>query len=144
MPFPKTKAKKKATLTITKVQKAFNDAIRERDGRCTINHGSCSGNLECSHFFPVGANSTLRFYPGNAYTQCSSAHFEHHNRNPLIYVSWMKANKADDLEWMQSVRSRASVRYNQGTLRDIYALCKGGQMQMLKEYIEDLNGGRVI
>jgi hypothetical protein len=147
MPFPKPKAKKKTTLTITKVQKAFNDAIRERDGQCTIAgkdcHGYCSGHLECSHFFPVGANSSLRFYPGNAYAQCSSAHFEHHNRNPMIYVSWMKETKADDLEWMQSVRSKASVRYNQGTLRDIYAFCKSGKMQELKEYIEELNGGRV-
>jgi hypothetical protein len=144
MQFPKPKPKKKTTLTIKKVQDAFNEAIRRRDARCTIDHPCCAGNLECSHFFPVGANTSLRFYPGNAYTQCSSAHFEHHNRNPLIYVSWMKEYKADDLAWMQSVRGKASVRYNQSVLMDIYKMCRAGDMNELTRYIEDLNGGRFV
>ena len=143
MAFPKPKPKKKTTLTVTKVQKAFNEAIRARDQRCTIDHGQCSGNLECSHFFPVGANSTLRFYPLNAYTQCSSAHFEHHDRNPLLYVNWMKANHYDDIEWMQSVRGKASIRYNQSTLKDILDMCNRGHLEHLTLYIEELNGGRV-
>ena len=136
------KKKHKPKLSITKVQKAFNEAIRARDEACTIMHGDCSGNLECSHFYPVGSNGGLRFYPGNAYTQCSSAHFAHHNRNPLLYVRWMQELHSDDLDWMESVRGKSIVRYNQVTLGQIYLMCKSNDIEQLKNFIENINGGR--
>jgi hypothetical protein len=128
----------KQKLTAAKVQKLFNEAIRKRDNGC-INKGECSGNLECSHFYPVGGNSGIRFHPDNAHTQCSRHHFDHHNRDPLMYVRWMERYKPEVLEKLEIMRHNA-IRYNQSTLREIKALCKSGDLDTLRELIESLHG----
>ena len=125
-------------LTKKKVQDTFNEAIRKRDGRCTYDlPHNCSASLQCSHFFPIGSNDALRFYPPNAWTQCAAIHMEHHNRNPLVYVRWMEENFASSLEYMESVRKR-TVKYSQPVLKDIYALCREGKIEALTAYIENL------
>lgn len=131
----------KTKLTAKKVQIAFNKAICERDKQCTISTADCAGRLECSHFFPVGGNGGLRFYPGNAYAQCSGHHLTHHNRDPLMYAQWMQKNHKADLEWMESVRGKP-VQYTQPVLRDIQNMCKDGLLTALTLYIEELIGGR--
>lgn len=71
---------RKNKIPIAKVQDAFNAAIRRRDGRCMIkDYEPCEGQLECSHFYSVGSTPSLRFYPPNAYAQCSKHHWRHHN-----------------------------------------------------------------
>ena len=125
---------RKKGLTTSKVQTLFNRAIIERDRACMVRNGDrCSGQLQCSHFYPVGGNSGLRYYPYNAYAQCAGHHLAHHNRDPKFYAEWMMKNHPEELEWMESVRGKA-VRYSQYVLTDIYAhLCA-----------DDLEGVRMI
>jgi len=115
---------RKKGLTLSKVQTLFNRAIIERDRQCMVQNGDrCSGQLQCSHFYPVGGNSGLRFYPYNAFAQCAGHHLAHHNRDPKFYAEWMMKNHPEELEWMDSVRGKP-VRYNKFVLTDIYAhLC---------------------
>jgi hypothetical protein len=123
-------------IKISKVQTLFNEAIRRRDGSCVM-AGPHSGNLECSHFFTVGGNGCLRFYPHCAHTQCTSHHVaEFHHGNALPYVRWMQVNVAK-LDWMEDVR-KTIIRYSQPNLRQIAEYCRTDQLGQLAEYIEDL------
>ena len=86
---------RKHKISLDKVQKAFNDAIKRRDCRCMIkDYEPCYGQLECSHFYTVGANPSLRFYPPNAYAQCQKHHWNHHNKKESaeVYEQWMHEN----------------------------------------------------
>lgn len=122
------------------VQKAFNRAVVRRDKTCRVGDGSpCAGDLQCSHFFPVGGNSGLRFYPANAYAQCAAHHFSHHNRDPAFYHVWMAANAAGELEWMERVRGR-SVRYTQAILREIMRACDADDLDAVAAIVRGLYG----
>ena len=125
-------------IRISKVQEAFNKAIVRRDRGCVIADDTpCSGQLQCSHYFPVGGNSSLRFYPFNAYTQCASHHLAHHNRNPLFYTEWMQRNMMEELCWMESVRGK-SVRYSQAVLGAIYTACMNDDLDVVRTIVRGL------
>ena len=129
---------KKKKLSITKVQEAFNKAIVRRDSACMVKNDSpCSGQLQCSHFFPVGGNSGLRFYPYNAFTQCASHHITHHNRDPLFYAEWMQIHCPEELKWMESVRG-LPVRYTQAVLMEIYQACMNDNLFEVQRIVRGL------
>ena len=125
--------------TIQQVQKDFNRAIVRRDGFCRVqDHRTlCKGILQCSHFFPVGGNSCLRFYPYNAFAQCAGHHLTHHNRDPKFYTEWMLEFYSLELDWMDSVRGK-NLRYNQEVLEKISNFCKKDKLQELAEYIKEI------
>jgi hypothetical protein len=134
------KKKKAKKLTVTKVQDAVNKAIRERDEYCMIGDGvhTCKGILTASHYYPVGGNSTFRFYPPNIHAQCLSHHGIHERRQePFFYRRWMQEHYPDDLEFMET-HWNAQVRYSQPVLRDIYDLARRGALDELTEYIRAL------
>lgn len=135
----KSSKKRSSKITLAKVQKEFNAYVRRRDDDCLIkDHKTCcKGDLNASHFFPVGGNSGLRFYPFNCFGQCAGHHISHHQRNPLFYVEWMQEKYPEELEWMESVRGK-SVRYNQDVLKTIFSLCREGDTEGLKSFIRSL------
>lgn len=132
------KKPKKKKLKITKVQTAFNRLIRERDGRCVTADGSCAGRLECSHFYPVGGNGSLRFHPKNAHGQCTKHHMDYHNRDSRTYNLWME-NNVECLKMLDWLRTR-TIKYSQPVLRDIYRFCTEGNLKELEEYINTMGG----
>lgn len=130
---------RKNKLKVSKVQVLFNQAIIRRDERCII-YGN-NHHLQCSHFYAIGGNSCLRFYPHNAHAMSAKAHIDHHNRDPLMYAEWMQTYKPEELAWMKSVRGK-TIRYNQAVLADIAYYCTADLLDELAEYIEGLLGGR--
>ena len=125
-------------IRISKVQEAFNKAIIRRDMGCMIkNETPCSGQLQCSHYYPVGGNSCLRFYPFNAYAQCAGHHLAHHNRDPLFYTQWMQLNHPKELYYMESVRGKC-VRYTQLVLNEIYTKCQADDLDGVAEVVRGL------
>lgn len=136
----KPKVSKKGKLTAAKVQPIFNAAIRRRDGGCVMIHSDHRGNLEASHFFAVGSNSALRFYPPNVHCQCSKHHVaEYHNDNPMPYVDWMQEN-VTQFVWMERNRKK-SIRYTQEVLQKIRMLSETDNLSELQTYIEELING---
>jgi len=132
--FPK-KQRKVRKLTIAKVQQEFNAAIRRRDHSCVMYHSEHSGPLQSSHFFTVGANSALRFYPPCAHTQCMKHHYsEFHHDNPMPYARWMQEN-VPEFAWMEDNRKR-EIKYNQQVLEEILAYCLSDNLIELGFYIE--------
>ena len=128
----------KKKISVSKVQEAFNKAIVRRDSRCMVKNDSpCSGQLQCSHFFPVGGNSGLRFYPYNAFTQCAGHHMSHHNRDPLFYSRWMQTHCPEELSWMESVRG-IPVRYSQVVLGEILDACKSDDLDEVRKIVRGL------
>lgn len=96
----------------------------------------CSGHLEASHFYAKGGNGGLRFYPPNVHGQCSKHHFDWHNRDQLTYTTWMQRN-CEQLEWMAGIRSRPA-KYSQAILKDIYYMCRNGELEKLTNYIRNI------
>ena len=130
--------KKKRKIKTAAVQREFNAMITRIGKRCWVKDETpCSGPLQCSHFFPVGGNGGLRFYPFNAFAQCAGHHIAHHQRNPLFYTRWMQLNYPDELEWMESVRGR-TVRYTQEVLENILFMCRENKVWELRDYIRSL------
>lgn len=125
-------------ISIEKVQQAFNAAIKRRDRRCMVrDYEPCEGELECSHFFTTGASPALRFYPQNAYAQCSKHHWNHHhlcNRN--TYSDWMWENHVDDIEIMRELRNRY-IKYTDELKAKIIRLCNEDRLDELKTLIEE-------
>lgn len=84
MKFPKpkkVKVKRKASrkpIAIMKdnLQRIFNKYIVLKDGQC-ITCGS-RYNLQCSHYFSVGAAPSIRYNEINAHCQCSGCHQGYH------------------------------------------------------------------
>lgn len=132
----------KKHIGLSKVQQAFNKAIVRRDGHCRIQDGAgcCAGGLQCSHFFPVGGNSGLRFYPYNAFCQCAGHHFTHHSRDPVFYYHWLKRTYPDELAWMTKVRG-TPVRYSQSILYQIYESCSADDLDAVRSIIRGLLRG---
>lgn len=125
-------------LTAKKVQVEFNKAIVRRDLTCMVRDANpCSGQLQCSHFYPVGGNSGLRFYPYNAWCQCAGHHFSHHGRNQRFYNKWMEQHCSEELEWMESVMGKP-VRYTQIVLRDIMDACKRDDLDSVRDIVRGL------
>lgn len=128
----------KKKISVSKVQEMFNKAIVRRDSRCMVKNDSpCSGQFQCSHFYPVGGNSGLRFYPYNAFTQCAGHHMSHHNRDPLFYSKWMQIHCPEELAWMESVRG-IPVRYSQVVLGEILAACKADDLEEVRRIVRGL------
>jgi hypothetical protein len=130
-----TKAKKK--LTTKKVQEAVNAAIRRRDGTCMVRDGRhpCNGILTASHFYAVGGNGSVRYYPGNIHAQCLGHHGIHErNQDPVFYHAWMLANHPDELEFIERARGRV-LKYDQETLHTIKDLADADRLDELAAYI---------
>lgn len=122
-------------IPITKVQDAFNAAIKRRDCRCMIkDFEPCCGVLECSHFFTVGSSPSLRFYPLNAYAQCSRHHQNHHAGGTL-YSDFMMDFHQVDLDKMLSMKNRI-IKYTDDLKRQIIKLCNEDNLLELKSLIE--------
>jgi len=135
---PKKGKKKTKKLSRVEVQAAVNAAIRRRDGRCVVTDDkhACAGHLTASHFYSVGGNGCLRFYPPNIHTQCFGHHGIHErNQDPVFYHYHMIANHLEALEFMDGTRGSV-VKYDQETLRHIKELADGDCLDTLREYIE--------
>lgn len=131
---------KKSKIKLSTVQTAFNKAICLRDKVCRVHDGTpCKGVLQCSHFYPVGGNSGLRFYPFNAFGQCAGHHLSHHNRDPLMYARWMESHYPEELKWMEAVRG-IPVRYSQQVLAEILDTCREGNLALVRTIIRRLYG----
>jgi hypothetical protein len=126
---------RKHKIPISKVQDAFNSAIKRRDGRCLIkDYEPCCGTLECSHFFTVGASPSLRFYPLNAYTQCSRHHFKHHQGGSL-YADFMMDFHQSDLDKMLGMKHKI-IKYTDELKSKIIKFCNEDNLAELKTLIE--------
>lgn len=130
-------------ISLDKVQEAFNAAIKRRDRRCMIRDFTpCCGALECSHFFTVGSSPALRFYPSNAYAQCSYHHWKHHNvkgwsdENYDRYFEWLEEEHREELEKMSALRHRY-IKYTDELKMEIISLCSADKLDELKELIEE-------
>lgn len=133
---------KKKKIKITDVQREFNRAIVRRDKMCKVrdNYSSCAGSLQCSHFYTVGGNSALRFFPCNAHTQCAGHHIRHHHHDPLFYARYMQAQHAEDLQLMERLRGKV-CRYSQDVLERIFDFSKNDELKKLQNYIIELLEG---
>lgn len=136
---PKAKKKKVKKLTCAKVQEAVNAAIRRRDGTCIVRDGrhECAGNLTASHFYSVGGNGCLRFYPQNIFCQCFGHHGIHErNQDPVFYHAWMLENHPGALQFMESVRGKV-IKYDQETLRTIKTYADADELEHLYDFITE-------
>lgn len=123
-------------ISLTKVQKAFNAAIKRRDCRCMVrDYEPCGGQLECSHFFSVGSSPSLRFYPPNAWTQCQKHHWNHHNKGVPFYMEWIGYYHFMEWQLMESLRHRY-IKYTDDLKAEIIRLCNADKLDELKELIE--------
>ena len=128
---------RKNKISLDKVQEAFNAAIKRRDCRCMIkDYEPCTGQLECSHFFSVGSSPSLRFYPPNAYTQCSGHHWKHHNKKEPFYEEWMYLRHFDDCMNMGTLRTRY-IKYTDDLKAEIIRLCNADRLDELQDLIEE-------
>ena len=132
---------RKNKISLDKVQEAFNSAIRRRDMRCMIrDYEPCCGQLECSHYFTVGSSPSLRFYPLNAWTQCSLHHHYHHTKwvacDMWSYTRWLQDNHSKDYLWMTSHKCRY-IKYTDDLKAEIIRLCNADKLDELKELIEE-------
>ena len=131
---------RKHKISLDKVQKAFNDAIKRRDNRCMVKDVEpCFGQLECSHYFTVGGSPSLRFYPPNAYTQCQKHHWNHHNKREAFFVNvyyhWMIDYHREDMAKMNILRFKF-IKYTDGLKAEIIRLCNEDRLDELTELIE--------
>lgn len=122
--------------SIEKVQTAFNAAIKRRDCHCVVHdYEPCYGELETSHFFTVGGNPSLRFFPPNAYCQCQKHHWKHHNVSERTYVEFMENEHSEDLEYMRYARNRF-IKYTDDLKAEIIKLCNADKLDELTELIK--------
>ena len=120
-------------ISLSRVQEAFNSAIKKRDGICRVRDFSpCCGSLECSHYFSVGAYPTLRFYPKNAYAQCACHHRLHHS-GKKFYTEWIQEQPF--FEKMSAMKNRY-IKYTEELKAMIITLCNSGRLDELAELIE--------
>lgn len=132
---------RKHKISLDKVQNAFNSAIKRRDCRCMIrDFEPCYGELETSHYFTVGANPSLRFYPPNAYAQCQKHHWKHHNvwtygDNFISYQGWLEEHHKQDLKEMELLRHRF-IKYTDDLKAEIIRLCNEDKLDELTELIK--------
>ena len=124
-------------IPLNKVQEAFNAAIKRRDGRCMIqDYEPCCGQLECSHFYTVGACPSLRFYPLNAWTQCSRHHLNHHTAvGSRHYAMFMATEHLEEMKSMQPMKHKF-IKYTDELKAEIIRLCNADKLDELKELIE--------
>jgi len=128
-------------IPIDKVQEAFNSAIKRRDGRCMVrDYEPCCGELECSHFFTTGASPALRFYPMNAWTQCSKHHQRHHtlwkHDDPWNYKRWIMLDHFVEFDWMYRHRN-SFIKYTDELKAEIIRLCNADKLDELQKLIEE-------
>lgn len=123
-------------ISITKVQTAFNDAIKRRDGFCMVrDFEPCCGQMECSHYFKVSTYPALRFHPMNAWTQCSKLHWNHHNLDVKFYDEWMSHNLLPEKTKLTLVKRRF-IRYTDSLKAEIIRLCNEDKLDELQRLIE--------
>lgn len=135
--FPKKK-KAPPRLTPAKVQLILNKAIVRRDRYCVMD-GEHSEKLEASHFFTVGANGSMRFYPPNVHCQCHKHHSEYHNDSAIPYVLWMESN-IDEMEYMQKNRKK-TLHYSQSMLYSIKEMSERDDLDGIQVLIESMLEG---
>ena len=131
---------RKHKISLDKVQQAFNAAVKRRDGRCMVkDYEPCCGELECSHFFTVGASPALRFYPYNAWTQCHKHHHYHHTKwkhdDPWTYKRFIMLDHITEFDWMFKHNHRY-IKYTDELKAEIIRLCNEDRLDDLKILIE--------
>jgi len=134
---PKKGKKKTKKLSVVKVQAAVNAAIRRRDGRCVVTDDKhpCAGHLTASHFYSVGGNGCLRFYPPNIHTQCFGHHGIHErNQDPVFYHDFMISIHLNALAFMEKARGSV-LKYTQEVLHVIKDLAEKDELETLELYI---------
>ena len=131
--YPKKK-RGPAKLTAAKVQPFFNHAIVAAE-RFSVLSGS-KDSLQCSHFFPVGGNGSLRFYPPNAHAMTAGEHIHFHNRDVLPYTEWMQEH-VPELEWMKRAKGK-TIKYTQSLLAYILGASKRGEVALIESVIKEL------
>jgi cytochrome c553 len=131
------KIKRVKKLRTPAIQSLFNKAIVDRDGKCVICRKT--ENLQCSHFYTVGAHSGIRFRPWNANTMCAGCHLKHHNADPYMYVRWYENHFPERLKWLTSIKNN-SIRYSQFNLGVIKNILKEKNMDELTDCIHLLIG----
>ena len=126
------KKKKWKKLTPLKVQESFNQAVRERDGKCV----SCGKieNLQSSHFFAVKGSGSIRFHPKNAHAQCAGCHIEWHNRNCMPYFRYCN----DNIEGFSKIEllKTKTIKHTQELLIEIQNLSKQKEFDKIELLIE--------
>ena len=128
---------RRKNIFISKVQQAFNSAIKRRDRRCMIqDYEPCCGGLECSHFFTVGSSPSLRFYPLNAWAQCQKHHFNHHNKKEDFYGCWLSENHESELLHLTQLKNKY-IKYTDELKAEIIRLCNADKLNELKTLIEE-------
>ena len=130
----------KGTIKTQKVQLAFNHAIVRRDNRCRIrDYEPCSGRLECSHFHTVGSTNALRFYPYNAFAQCSLHHHNHHTKkeDKDMYRNWLLENYPKEFAYMESVKNNY-IKYTDEVKANIISFCNNDNLEGLADYLKEL------
>ena len=120
------KERQRQGIKIIDVQREFNAAIVRRDRMCVVRDGTpCSGILQCSHYYSVGANGVLRFFPDNANTMCAHHHAQYHAGKKKFYTDWYKQDPLREvsLELLDAFRWN-TVRYTQPLLKEILRACR--------------------
>ena len=101
---------------------------------------SIDGQLECSHFYTVGSSPSLRFYPPNAYAQCSKHHWKHHNvwtdDENWSYERFLENHHINDLIYIEEHGNRF-IKYTDELKAEIIRLCNADKLDELKELIEE-------
>jgi len=111
---------KKKTQTISqirdKIDKAFNEYIRIRDGACVI----CGNteNLQCSHYWGKKARPATRWHELNAHAMCAKCHFLHHHGHEAMYADYMYNTYGFDTMELLNTRSTQCSKWTRSELDD--------------------------
>lgn len=121
------KPKKKKAESISKIRdkidKAFNEYIRLRDGACII-CGSTE-SLQCSHYWGKKARPAVRWCELNAHAMCAKCHFLHHHGHEAVYAEFMYNQYGFKKMDMLTVESTKPSKLNRQELDEKLEYWKG-------------------
>jgi len=126
---------KKKTQTISqirdKIDKAFNEYIRIRDGACVI----CGNteNLQCSHYWGKKARPATRWHELNAHAMCAKCHFLHHQGNEAVYADWMYSTYTKQFMDLLTLASCQHSKLNRSDLQDKLVYWRGKLHEIKQE-----------
>lgn len=137
--------KERRRIKLVDVQREFNSAIVRRDRMCVVRDGTpCFGVLQCSHYYSVGANSVLRFFPDNANTMCAHHHAQYHAGKKKFYTDWYKQDPLREVSLVLLDAFRwNTVRYTQSLLEEILRACREDRLYDVGLMILDILKGKV-
>jgi len=121
------KPKKKKAQTISqirdKIDKAFNEYIRLRDGACVI-CGSTE-SLQCSHYWGKKARPAVRWDELNAHAMCAKCHYKHHLGHEAEYADFMYNQYGFDTMNLLNIRSTHCSKWTRTELDEKLTYWKG-------------------